>query len=394
MAFGDEAGKLGAELLSLIPGNLRDKSRFFRDRHGISIPYSSYSNQWRSLVGQIGIVDAARKTLEEAIANLQPRAESALRRSEREAITQKEIDALDLWAVVDYETGRANELGSFVLKYGGTISLTSGRLSAMLVYHISACINWLLQSRPGDQIVFQDGAVEKHGERLILAYLRNLEQLLGTARLAPLEQERLHGLVDTFEVTYCREYAPPLSEEDHLRMSRVLAKIEATVTQEVTNRDFAELTPVTGVLDYRKLPSELLDSLLASAGLSGPNLVRRDLEEAVNCLRFGAPTASVMVGLRAVEGFLREFYNVLTGEKTRRGWADLLKEIRQVLADKGLTNAPVMGYLDYIRDVRNTADHPDTTFNQIEAEQALIQATNAIRELDKLKSTSAKTSNQ
>lgn len=67
---------------------------------------------------------------------------------------------------------------------------------------------------------------------------------------------------------------------------------------------------------------------------------------------------------------------------------------RQVLADKGLTNAPVMGYLDYIRDVRNTADHPDTTFNQIEAEQALIQATNAIRELDKLKSTSAKTSNQ
>jgi len=119
--------------------------------------------------------------------------------------------------------------------------------------------------------------------------------------------------------------------------------------------------------------------------------VRHDLEEAVSCLRFGAPTASVMVGLRAVEGFLREFYKTLTGQVTRKGWSELLKEIRQILADRGLTNAPVMGYLDYIRDVRNTADHPDATFSQIEAEQALIHATNAIRELDKLSGTSKST---
>lgn len=83
MAFGDEAGRLGEELLRLVPGNLRDKSRYFRDKYSINVPYSSYNNQWRSLVSQIGIVDAARKILEEAIVDLKPRAESALRKQDR-----------------------------------------------------------------------------------------------------------------------------------------------------------------------------------------------------------------------------------------------------------------------------------------------------------------------
>ncbi len=393
MALEDEARRLGEGLLYLVPGNLRDKSRYFRDKHDISIPYSSYANQWRSLISQVGVVDATRKILEEFMADLHPRAESALRRSEREPIAQMEIETHDLWELVDYKTGRATELGSFVLKYGAAISQTAGRLSAVLVYQIGACINWLMQSRPGDQVVFQDGSVEKYGDRLILGHLRNLEQLLGASRLAPLEQDRLRGLVDTLEAGYCREHALSFGKEDHARMSRVLAKIEAAVAQEITTRDFAELRPAAGVLDYHKLPSDLLDSLLGSAALSLPHLVRHDLEEAVICLRFGAPTASVMVGLRAVEGFLRELYKILTGQTTRKGWAELLKEVRQTLADRGLVNAPVIGYLDYIRDVRNTADHPDMTFNQTEAEQALIQATNAIRELEKIRRTSPEASN-
>jgi hypothetical protein len=116
-----------------------------------------------------------------------------------------------------------------------------------------------------------------------------------------------------------------------------------------------------------------------------PRVVLTDLQEAVNCLRFGAPTASVMVGLRAVEGFLREVYKGQAGQSTKKGWAELLKEIREILNNKGFSSMQVMGYLDYIRNVRNTADHPDKFFTQSEAEQVLMQATNAIKELYRFK---------
>ena len=116
-----------------------------------------------------------------------------------------------------------------------------------------------------------------------------------------------------------------------------------------------------------------------------PQIVREDLEEAIKCLRFGAPTASVMVGLRAVEGWLRELYYGLTQKMTKKPWAELLKEIQSLLSERGVSIEPVTGFLNYIRNVRNTADHPDQTFSQVEAEQVFIAATTAIRELEKLK---------
>jgi hypothetical protein len=45
----------------------------------------------------------------------------------------------------------------------------------------------------------------------------------------------------------------------------------------------------------------------------------------------------------------------------------------------------VVGFLDYVREVRNAADHPDRVFGQAEAEQVFVGATTAIRELERLK---------
>ena len=58
-------------------------------------------------------------------------------------------------------------------------------------------------------------------------------------------------------------------------------------------------------------------------------LIQTDLKEAVVSLSFGAPTASAMIALRAVEGALREFYRKLTGEPFTRPWGDLTKEIEK-----------------------------------------------------------------
>ncbi|MBA7668188.1 hypothetical protein ES703_76297 [subsurface metagenome] len=114
-------------------------------------------------------------------------------------------------------------------------------------------------------------------------------------------------------------------------------------------------------------------------------MVRQDLEESLKCLRFGAPTAGVMVGLRAVEGRLRELYYHLTEQTTKKGWFELIKEIQRLLDEKGIAAEPVAGFLNYVRNVRNTADHPDKTFSQVEAEQVFVAATTAIRKLEKLR---------
>jgi len=385
MAFEDEARQIGSAFLYLIPGNLRERSQYFLNKLGISVPYSSYENQWTSLVSQLGIVDAVRKILEQYMKVLTVEAERALRKAVREPISQQEAESLNLWFLVDTETGRATDVGLFVLKYGTVLSQELGRLSAVNVYQISACISWLLQVRVSDRVVFEDGSAEKYGDRSVLGYLRHLERLLGKSKLAPLEYERLRGLIDSFEKRYCQGETTALTYEDQPRLLRVLEKIEAIVSQEIVNKDFSELRPTSGILDYQKLPSQVLDGLLGDVTYSIPPIVRQDLEEAIKCLRFGAPTASVMVGLRAVEGWLRELYFALTEKTTKKGWAELLKEIQSLLSEKGVLIEPVAGFLNYVRDVRNTADHPDKTFTQVEAEQVFVAATTAIRELERLK---------
>lgn len=385
MAFEDEARAIGQDFLYLIPGNLRERSQYFHNKLGISVPYSSYENQWTSLVSQLGIVDAVRKILEQYMKTLSMEAERALRKAIREPVSEQEVESLNLWFLVDREIGKASDLGLFVLKYGTALPQELGRLSAVNVYQISACMNWLLQVRVSDKVIFEDGSAEKHGDRSILGYLRHLERLLGECRLAPLERERLRGLIDSFEKRYCEGETIALTYDDQPRLLRVLEKIEAVVSQEIVSKDFSELRPISGVLDYQKSPSQVLDGLLGDVAYSMPQIVREDLEEAIKCLRFGAPTASVMVGLRAVEGWLRELYHGLTQKMTKKSWADLLKEIQSLLTERGVSIEPVTGFLNYIRDVRNTADHPDKTFSQVEAEQVFIAATTAIRELEKLK---------
>jgi hypothetical protein len=81
MAFEDEARQIGLDFLSLIEGNLREKSKYVLKKFGIKVPYSSYDNQWRSLINQIGVVDAVRKILFEFIDSMSLETERALRKA-------------------------------------------------------------------------------------------------------------------------------------------------------------------------------------------------------------------------------------------------------------------------------------------------------------------------
>lgn len=385
MAFEDEAKRLGSNLLYLVSGNLREKSQYLLENMGVRVPYSSYENQWSSLVSQLGLVDSVKKILSQFMQSLNPEVEKALRKAQREPLPQSEVESMQLWYLVEDKTNELNDLGRFLLKYGPDLYYTLGRLSAVNVYQISECLSYLLQSRVSDKLLFDDMSAEKYGDRSILGHLRHLERLLGETRLAGSEYVGLKGLVDDFE-TECRARQNALLDLKHQqRLMHVLGKVQAVVSQEITNRDFSELRPTSGVLDYQKPPSAVLDGLLGEVASSLSQTVRKDMEESLMCLRFGAPTASVMLGLRAVEGWLRELYRHLTGEETKRGWHELVREIQRLLNERGVAVEPVAGFLNYVRDVRNRADHPGKAFSQVEGEQVFVAATTAVREIEKLR---------
>ena len=388
MSFDDEARQIGVGFLDLIPGTLRERSRSLSNKYGIHVSYASYDKLWSSLVGQVGIVDAVRGLLRDCIESMSPETEQTIRKSARETMTTKELGALDAdnaWWAVDDQTSRISPLGSFVLTYGADHFRDLGRLSSVKVYRIAASLYSLLQAREDDEVVFLDGSAQEHGDSKILGHLRALEQLLAQHGLAMLEHDRLRGLIDKFEETYARQYAPRISSEDQRLLFRVLEKLESAISQEIVARDFSELRPVTGTFDYQKPDSHVLTGLVGESAASVPALVRQDLEESIKCLKFGAATASVMLSLRAVEGYLRELYSELHGSATKKAWAEVIKAVQSALASKNVAIDPALGFLEYLRSVRNTADHPDAVFDQVAAEQTLMHATSAIRELHKVR---------
>ena len=69
--------------------------------------------------------------------------------------------------------------------------------------------------------------------------------------------------------------------------------------------------------------------------------------------------------MRAVESVLRSYYQKITGNEPKaKTWGNILGELKNnESADKTL-----IGYLDYLREIRNKLQHPDARFEQFETE--------------------------
>lgn len=256
-------------------------------------------------------------------------------------------------------------------------------LTAVAVYRLAQFTEYLRRVKNYDVVVYEDGSYEKYGQKLILSSMLALENELNRYQLAKPEAEALSALSRDFQNKYCRA-KPNIEDADAKKLVLIAERIEVAIRKEITRRNFGELTPVQGMLNYNRLLSEGLPSLLGDTAWKVPKIVKQDLEEAIKCLSYGAPTASVMIGLRAVEGMLGEVHTSLTGDKSRKVWKQLLEGIRQDLKTKGIENSPLFGYLDYVRDVRNKADHPDRTFTLREAEELFMHAIHIIREVEEL----------
>jgi len=264
---------------------------------------------------------------------------------------------------------------------GGKVKMKP--LTAEVVYTLAQCIEYLRRVKNYDPAVFEDGSQDKYGQKLILSSVRDLVRELQAHELLRQDCDALSALQRDFQHKYGREN-PNIEDADAKKLALVVERIEASLKQEISRRNFTEITPVGGMLNYNKLLAEGIRSFLGDTTWKLSNIVRQDLDEAIKCLSYGAPTASAMIGLRAVEGMLKQVYTSLTGDESKKMWKQLLEGIKEDLKNKGIEESPLFGYLDYVRGVRNQAAHPDHTFTQLDAEQLFIHAIHIIQEVEKL----------
>jgi len=174
-----------------------------------------------------------------------------------------------------------------------------------------------------------------------------------------------------------------LTENDSKRLKDEFSAVWDHFVNEVLNNTVVLAQPPQGLLNQeslRKGPRALLGENTYNALDNG---TRRDLGDGVISMIVGLWTPAVMITLRSVEGSLRTYYENLLGkppqddEERFLSWGKMLDDM------SGKIKPSLKGYLDFLRDRRNEADHPGKRFSQEMAERTLTHAIEALKVMQK-----------
>ena len=214
--------------------------------------------------------------------------------------------------------------------------------------------------------------VSVKGESLILDNLGLILDYLKECNLSPVTQREIESIIKKFEESYKENEL--LNDKDEEMITEKVKLWDDRIRNELFERVMIEVF-TEGTLNSKKLlsggksffPEDVWDTL--------SDISRSDLNDACNCLLTKSWTPAVMISLRASEDSIRKFYESKTeNDPQRKGWKNILDELSNIQD----INKTLLGYLNYIREIRNTAEHPDEVFDQMEAERVFHQVVNMI----------------
>lgn len=210
------------------------------------------------------------------------------------------------------------------------------------------------------------------GENYVIEIMKKNIGVLKDWNLSPKTQKETEKLIKKFEESY--DESENINDEDAELLSEYVKLWKDRITNDLAEKKFIEVF-TSGTLNPTKLldggsgffPEEVWGEL--------SDISKNDLNDACNCLLTKSWTPSVMISLRAAEDSIRNLYNLkIKNGNPKIGWRKILNE----LLDNRDINKTLFGYLDYIREIRNTAEHPDEIFDQMEAERVFHQVVNMI----------------
>jgi len=210
------------------------------------------------------------------------------------------------------------------------------------------------------------------GDGFIIDNLRVILYYLKEFSLSPITQREIEGMIKKFEDAYEKE--KPLTGEDAEMITEKVKLWADRINNELAERIVVEVF-TDGTLNFKKLLSGGKSFFPEDIWNTLSDISKSDLNDACNCLLTRSWTPAVMISLRALEDSIRKFYNFKTGnDPQKKGWKNILDELSKIQD----INKTLLGYLDYIREIRNTAEHPDEVFDQMEAERVFHQVVNMI----------------
>lgn len=209
------------------------------------------------------------------------------------------------------------------------------------------------------------------GDNYILDNLKVLLDSLKESNLSRPTQKDIESIIKNFE-SY--EERQPLEPKDAEMIVEKMKLWQDRIINELFERKMIEVF-TDGTLNFKKLLDGGSSFFANDVWDMLSNIQKSDINDACNCLLTKSWTPAVMISLRAAEDSIRKFYKYKTGNDSQnKGWKSLLNE----LSDIKDINKSLLGYLDYIREIRNTAEHPDEIFDQMEAERVFHQVVNMI----------------
>ncbi len=90
-----------------------------------------------------------------------------------------------------------------------------------------------------------------------------------------------------------------------------------------------------------------------------------DIEDACRCISLQAWTPAGMITMRVIEAIFNRYYKQITEVDPNDTWYRLINELK----NEPNTNKRLLGYFDYLRDIRNSLQHPNARLSQFEAEE-------------------------
>lgn len=145
------------------------------------------------------------------------------------------------------------------------------------------------------------------------------------------------------------------------RINRELSNIHVTQLSSETSLNPAKL--LIGAKSFFK--EEIWNSMI--------DLEKEDLDDACRCISLEAWTPASMITMRVVESVLRAYYKKITSFDLK-DWGKILSELKSTSSDDKI----LLGYLDYLRVIRNKLQHPDARLDQHEAEALFHHALHII----------------
>jgi len=101
------------------------------------------------------------------------------------------------------------------------------------------------------------------------------------------------------------------------------------------------------------------------------NLEKDDIKDSCRCISLQAWTPAGMITMRVIESVLRNYYQEQTSnDPTGKMWGQMLTDLKSIPS----ANQKLVGYFDYLKDIRNALQHPEARLSQFESEDVFHHA--------------------